>query len=177
MAAVLFAALMTTTALTSCGDNNDEPKKAEFAKAVVKYTVTAETSTLGLFKVSVYGTDADGNGFVETMSGPSYAKTVEIPVSKLPCTVTLSTKASPLEDKASTEIFDFVVNRHLEVLTLNSDNTAVDGKDHENSSIYYDVPVGTSLSEVAKKMNKQEKLVIYIDAKGKVTDQTKDDSL
>ena len=107
MAAVLFAALMTTTMLTSCSKDDDEPKKAEFTKAAVTYTVTSDAATLGLFKVNVYGTDADGNGFVETMSNPSYTKTVEIPVSKLPCTVQLYTVATPLEDKVVTEAFDF----------------------------------------------------------------------
>lgn len=176
MAAVLFAALMTTTILTSCSkdDDNDEPKKAEFTKAAVTYTVTSDAATLGLFKVNVYGTDADGNGFVETMSSPSYTKTVEIPVSKLPCTVQLYTVVTPLEDKVVTEAFDFNVQRKLDVMTLRSDNTVVDDKEHEYGIPYYDNPAGTSLSEFARKRNNDPRLVIYIDANGNVTDQTKE---
>ena len=175
MAAVLFAALMTTTVLTSCSKDDDEPKKAEFTKAVVKYTVTSDAATLGLFKVNVYGTDADGNGFVETMSSPSYTKTVEIPVSKLPCTVELRTVATPLEDKAATEDFNVNIERNLDVMTLRSDNTVVDDKEHTNASWATKVAAGTSLSEFANSyLNKHQKLVIYIDANGKVTDQTKE---
>lgn len=177
MAAVLFAALMTTTMLTSCSkdDDNDAPKKAEFTKAVVKYTVTSDAATLGLFKVNVYGTDADGNGFVETMSKSSYTKTVEIPVSKLPCTVQLYTVATPLEDKVATEAFDFNVQRILDVMTLRSDNTVVNDKEIGNGVPYYDNPGGTSLSEFARKRNNDDpRLVIYIDANGNVTDQTKE---
>ena len=177
MAAVLFAALMTTTMLTSCSkdDDNDAPKKAEFTKAVVKYTVTSDAATLGLFKVNVYGTDADGNGFVETMSKSSYTKTVEIPVSKLPCTVQLYTVATPLEDKVATEAFDFNVQRILDVMTLRSDNTVVNDKEIGNGVPYYDNPAGTSLSEFARKRNNAPRLVIYIDANGNVTDQMKEE--
>ena len=175
MAAVLFAALMTTTVLTSCSSSSDEPEKAEFTKAVVKYTVTSDASTLGLYKVNVYGTDADGNDFVETMSNPSYTKTVEIPVSKLPCTVELRTVATPLEDKAATEDFNVNIERNLDVMTLRSDNTVVDDKEHTNASWATKVAAGTSLSEFANSyLNKHQKLVIYIDANGKVTDQTKE---
>ena len=176
MAAVLFAALMTTTVLTSCSkDDDNEPKKAELTKAIVKYTVTSNSATLGLYKVNVYGTGADGKGFVETMSNPSYTKTVEIPVSKLPCTVQLYTVATPLEDKVVTEAFDFNVQRKLDVMTLRSDNTVVDDKEHEYGIPYYDNPAGTSLSEFARKRNNDDpRLVIYIDANGNVTDQTKE---
>ena len=161
---------------TSCSkdDDNDEPKKAEFTKAAVTYTVTSDAATLGLFKVNVYGTDADGNGFVETMSSPSYTKTVEIPVSKLPCTVQLYTVVTPLEDKVVTEAFDFNVQRKLDVMTLRSDNTVVNDKEHEYGIPYYDNPAGTSLSEFARKRNNDPRLVIYIDANGNVTDQTKE---
>ena len=175
MAAVLFAALVTTTAFTSCSSSDDdEPKTAEFTKAVVKYTVTSDAATLGLFKVNVYGTDADGNGFVETMSNPSYTKTVEIPVSKLPCTVQLYTVATPLEDKVVTEAFDFNVQRKLDVMTMRSDNTVIHNVDCEKGIPYYDNPAGTSLSEFARKRNNEPRLVIYIDANGNVTDQTKE---
>ena len=172
MAAVLFAALMTTTMLTSCSkdDDNDEPKKAEFTKAAVTYTVTSDAATLGLFKVNVYGTDADGNGFVETMSSPSYTKTVEIPVSKLPCTVQLYTVVTPLEDKVVTEAFDFNVQRRLDVMAMRSDNTVIHNVDCEKGIPYYDNPAGTSLSEFAKShLNNHPKLVIYIDANGNVS--------
>ena len=173
MAAVLFAALMTTV-LTSCSKDDDEPKKAEFTKAVVKYTVTSDAATLGLYKVNVYGTDVDGNDFVETMSNPSYTKTVEIPVSKLPCTVQLYTVATPLENKVATEAFDFNVQRKLDVMTLRSDNTVVDDKEHGNGIPSFDNPAGTSLSEFATKRNNDPRLIIYIDANGNVTDQTKE---
>ena len=138
MAAVLFAALMTTTMFTSCSkdDHNDEPKKAEFTKAAVTYTVTSDAATLGLFKVNVYGTDADGNGFVETMSSPSYTKTVEIPVSKLPCTVQLYTVVTPLEDKVVTEAFDFNVQRRLDVMAMRSDKTVIHNVDCEKGIPY-----------------------------------------
>ena len=177
MAAVLFAALMTTTVFTSCSkdDDNDEPKKAEFTKAAVTYTVTSDAATLGLFKVNVYGTDADGNGFVETMSSPSYTKTVEIPVSKLPCTVQLYTVVTPLEDKVVTEAFDFNVQRRLDVTSMRSDNTPINNSEHASGAPYYDNPAGTSLSEFAKKRNNHNKLVVYIDAKGNLTNQTKGD--
>lgn len=177
MAAVLFAALMTTTMLISCSkdDDNDEPKKAEFTKAAVTYTVTSDAATLGLFKVNVYGTDADGNGFVETMSSPSYTKTVEIPVSKLPCTVQLHTVATPLEDKVVTEAFDFNVQRRLDVMTMRSDNTVIHNVDCANGVPYFDIPAGTSLSEYARKRNNHNKLVVYIDANGNLTNQTKGD--
>lgn len=169
MAAVLFAALMTTV-LTSCSKNDDEPKKAEFTKAVVKYTVTSDAATLGLYKVNVYGTDVDGNDFVETMSNPSYTKTVEIPVSKLPCTVELRTVATPLEDKAATEDFDVSIDRNLDVMTLRSDNTVVDDKEVSYNSWATQVAAGTSLSEYAKShLNNHPKLVIYIDANGSVS--------
>ena len=174
MAAVLFAALMTTV-LTSCSKDDDEPKKAEFTKAVVKYTVTSDAATLGLYKVNVYGTDVDGNDFVETMSNPSYTKTVEIPVSKLPCTVQLYTVATPLENKVATEAFDFNVQRKLDVMTLRSDNTVVDDKEHGNGIPSFDNPAGTSLSEFARKRNNDPRLIIYIDANGNVTDQTKEE--
>lgn len=171
MAAVLFAALMTTTVLTSCSsNNNDEPKKPTFTKAVVKYTVTSDAATLGLYKVNVYGTDVDGNDFVETMSNPSYTKTVEIPVSKLPCTVELRTVATPLEDKAATEDFDVNIDRNLDVMTLRSDNTVVDDKEVNYNSWATKVAAGTSLSEFAKShLNNHPKLVIYIDANGNVS--------
>lgn len=176
MAAVLFAALMTTTVFTSCSkdDDNDEPKTAEFTKAAVTYTVTSDAATLGLFKVSVYGTDADGNGFVETMSSPSYTKTVEIPVSKLPCTVQLYTVATPLEDKVVTEAFDFNVQRRLDVMAMRSDNTVIHNVDCANGVPYFDIPAGTSLSEYARKRNNHNKLVVYIDANGNLTNQTKE---
>ena len=147
MAAVLFAALMTTTMLTSCSkdDDNDDPKTAEFTKAAVTYTVTSDAATLGLFKVNVYGTDADGNGFVETMSKSSYTKTVEIPVSKLPCTIEFTTNASPLEDKEATEKFDYEVERNIDIMTVRSDDTVVDGIDRTNTSFEFNVPVGKSL--------------------------------
>ena len=175
MAAVLFAALMTTTVLTSCSkDDDNEPKKAELTKAIVKYTVTSNSATLGLYKVNVYGTGADGKGFVETMSNPSYTKTVEIPVSKLPCTVQLYTVVTPLEDKVVTEAFDFNVQRKLDVMTLRSDNTVVNDKEIGNGVPYYDNPAGTSLSEFARKRNNDPRLVIYIDANGNVTDQPKE---
>ena len=176
MAAVaLICMTMTSVVFTSCGsDDNDEPKKAEFTKAAVTYTVTSDAATLGLFKVNVYGTDADGNGFVETMSSPSYTKTVEIPVSKLPCTVQLYTVATPLENKVATEAFDFNVQRKLDVMTLRSDNTVVDDKEHGNGIPSFDNPVGTSLSEFARKRNNDPRLIIYIDANGNVTDQTKE---
>ena len=176
MAAVLFAALMTTV-LTSCSKDDDEPKKAEFTKAVVKYTVTSDAATLGLFKVNVYGTDADGNDFVETMSNPSYTKTVEIPVSKLPCTIEFTTNASPLEDKEATEKFDYEVERNIDIMTVRSDDTVVDGIDRTNTSFEFNVPVGKSLSELATRMNNHKKYVIYIDANGKITDQTKESLL
>ena len=138
MAAVLFAALMTTV-LTSCSKNDDEPKKAEFTKAVVK-------------------------------SNPSYTKTVEIPVSKLPCTVELRTVATPLEDKAATEDFDVSIDRNLDVMTLRSDNTVVDDKEVSYNSWATQVAAGTSLSEYAKShLNNHPKLVIYIDANGSVS--------
>ena len=176
MAAVLFAALMTTTVLTSCSSSNgDEPKKAEFTKAVVKYTITSNDATIGLFKVNVYGTDADGNGFVETMSSPSYTKTVEIPVSILPCTVEFTTKVSPVEGKEATEKFDFEVKRNIDVMTVRSDNTAIADIDRTNTSSQLDVPAGASLSELAVRMNKHSKLVFFIDVNGKITDQTKSD--
>ena len=176
MAAVLFAALMTTTVLTSCSkDDDNEPKKAELTKAIVKYTVTSNSATLGLYKVNVYGTGADGKGFVETMSNPSYTKTVEIPVSKLPCTVELRTVATPLEDKAATEDFDVDIDRNLDVMTLRSDNTVVDDKEASYSSWATKVAAGTSLSEFANShLNNHPRLVIYIDANGKVTNQTKE---
>ena len=124
MAAVLFAALMTTTVLTSCSSSDsDEPKKPEFTKAVVKYTVNSDDATLGLFKLNVYGTDADGNAVVETMSNPSYSKTVEIPVSKLPCTVEYYIMVTPLEDKVATEDFDVKIERSIDAMSLLSDNT------------------------------------------------------
>ena len=177
MAAVaLICMTMTSVVFTSCGsDGNDEPKKAEFTKAAVTYTVTSDAATLGLFKVNVYGTDADGNGFVETMSNPSYTKTVEIPVSKLPCTVQLYTVATPLENKVATEAFDFNVQRKLDVMTLRSDNTVVDDKEHGNGIPSFDNPAGTSLSEFARKRNNDPRLIIYIDANGNVTDQTKEE--
>ena len=173
MAAVLFAALMTTTVLTSCSSSsdNDEPKKAPFTKAVVKYKVTSNDATLEMFKVNVYGTDVDGTAFIEAMTNPAYTKTVEIPVSKLPCTVEFYTVASPLEDEAST-VFDFKVERNIDVMTVNSDDTVVDDIDHTNTSTELDVPVGESLSELAKRMNKGHKVVIFIDANGKVTEQS-----
>ena len=177
MAAVLFAALMTTTVLSSCSKDDDEPKKAEFTKAVVKYTVTSDAATLGLYKVSVYGTDVDGNDFVETMSNPSYTKTVEIPVSKLPCTIEFTTNASPLEDKEATEKFDYEVERNIDIMTVRSDDTVVDGIDRTNTSFEFNVPVGKSLSELATRMNNHKKYVIYIDANGKITDQTKESLL
>jgi hypothetical protein len=174
MAAVLFAALMTTTVLTSCSsNNNDEPRKPTFTKAVVKYKVTSNDATLGLFKVNVYGTDADGNGFVEAMSNPAYTKTVEIPVSKLPCMVELHTVATPLEDKASTEVFDFEVTRDIDVMTVNNDDTVVAHIGLSNTSTELNVPVGESLSELAKRMNSHQKIVIFIDANGNVTNQSK----
>ena len=176
MAAVLFAALMTTV-LTSCSKDDDEPKKAEFTKAVVKYTVTSDAATLGLYKVNVYGTDVDGNDFVETMSNPSYTKTVEIPVSKLPCTIEFTTNASPLEDKEATEKFDYEVERNIDIMTVRSDDTVVDGIDRTNTSFEFNVPVGKSLSELATRMNNHKKYVIYIDANGKITDQTKESLL
>ena len=171
MAAVLFAALMTTTVLTSCSSSDDdEAVKAKFTKAVVKYTVTSDAATLGLYKVNVYGTDVDGNDFVETMSNPSYTKTVEIPVSKLPCTVELRTVATPLEDKAATENFDVNIERYLDVMTLRSDNTVVDDKEVNYNSWATKVAAGTSLSEFAKShLNNHPKLVIYIDANGNVS--------
>ena len=175
MAAVLFAALMTTTVLSSCSKDDDEPKKAEFTKAVVKYTVTSDAATLGLYKINVYGTDVDGNDFVETMGSPSYTKTVEIPVSKLPCTVVLRTVATPLEDKAATEDFDVDIDRNLDVMTLRSDNTVVDDKEVSYNSWATQVAAGTSLSEFANShLNNHPRLVIYIDANGKVTNQTKE---
>ena len=174
MAAVLFAALVTTTAFTSCSSSDDEPKTAEFTKAVVKYTVTSDAATLGLFKVNVCGTDADGNGFVETMSNPTYTKTVEIPVSKLPCTVELYTRTTPLEDKVVTEAFDFNVQRRLDVTSMRSDNTPINNSEHASGAPYYDNPAGTSLTEFARKRNNDPRLVIYIDANGNVTDQTKE---
>ena len=162
---------------TSCSkdDDNDEPKTAEFTKAVVKYTVTSDAATLGLFKVNVYGTDADGNGFVETMSSPSFTKTVEIPVSKLPCTVKLYTRTTALEDKATTEAFDYNVQRRLDVMSLRSDNTGIHNIDRTSGTPYYNNPAGTSLSEFAKKRNNHNKLVVYIDANGNLTDQTEGD--
>ena len=175
MAAVLFAALMTTTVLTSCSSSNDdvdEPKKAELTKAIVKYTVESNSATLGLFKVKVYGTDADGNGFVETMSNPTYIKTVEIPVSKLPCTVELYTKVSPLEGKTATEKFDFHVKWILDVMTVNSDDTVVDDNVRVNTLGRLNVGAETSLSELAETMNDYTKLVIYVGANGKVTAKT-----
>jgi len=50
MAAVaLICMTMTSVVFTSCGsDDNDEPKKAEFTKAAVTYTVTSDAATLGL---------------------------------------------------------------------------------------------------------------------------------
>ena len=178
MAAVLFAALMTTTVLTSCSkDDDNEPKKAELTKAIVKYTVTSNSATLGLYKVNVYGTGADGKVFVETMSNPSYTKTVEIPVSKLPCTIEFTTNASPLEDKEATEKFDYEVERNIDIMTVRSDDTVVDGIDRTNTSFEFNVPVGKSLSELATRMNNHKKYVIYIDANGKITDQTKESLL
>ena len=174
MAAVaLICMTMTSVVFTSCGsDDNDEPKKAEFTKAAVTYTVTSDAATLGLFKVNVYGTDADGNGFVEAMSNPAYTKTVEIPVSKLPCTVELHTVATPLEDKAFTEVFNFEVTRDIDVMTVNNDDTVVADIELSNTSTELNVPVGESLSELAKRMNKGHKVVIFIDANGKVTEQS-----
>ena len=173
MAAVLFAALMTTTVLTSCSsDSDDEPAKATFTKAVVKYTVKSDDASLGLYKVNVYGTDAEGKDFVETLSNPSYTKTVEIPVSKLPCTVHLYTVISPLENKAATQDFDFYLSRDLNVMTLNNDDTVVGAIERGNTSAVNKIPEGTSLSEFAKTMNGHTKLVFYIDANGKITDQT-----
>ena len=109
------------------------------------------------------------------MSSPSYTKTVEIPVSKLPCTVQLYTVATPLEDKVVTEAFDFNVQRKLDVMTLRSDNTVVDDKEHGNGIPSFDNPAGTSLSEFARKRNNDPRLIIYIDANGNVTDQTKEE--
>ena len=177
MATVLFAALMATTVLTSCGSSDDEPAKAKFTKAVVKYTVTSNDATLGQFKVNVYGTDADGNGFIETMSNPSYTKVVEIPLSKLPCKVELYTRVSPLEDKITTEMFNFKVERTIDVMTLNSDNTVVEDKERTNPSFEDNVPAGTSLSELARSMNYHTKLVISIDVNGIITDQTQESLL
>jgi len=158
---------------TSCSsDDDNEPKKAEFAKAVVKYTVSSDASTLGLFKVDVCGTDADGKSFVETMSNPLYTKTVEIPVSKLPCTVELYTVTTPLEDKIATEDFDYNVQRRLDVMSFRSDNTPMHDIDHENGAPYYDNPAGTSLSEFAKKRNNHQKIVVYIDANGNLVNKT-----
>ena len=112
----------------------------------------------------------DGNDFVETMSNPSYTKTVEIPVSKLPCTVELRTVATPLEDKAATEDFDVSIDRNLDVMTLRSDNTVVDDKEVSYNSWATQVAAGTSLSEYAKShLNNHPKLVIYIDANGSVS--------
>jgi hypothetical protein len=174
MAAVLFAALMTTTVLTSCSSSDDdEAVKAKFTKAVVKYTVTSNDATLALFKVNVCGTGADGNGFTETMSSPSYTKTVEIPVSKLPCTVEFYTVATPLEGKAATEKFDFEVVRNIDVMTLNDDNTGVADIGRTGTSARLNVAAGASLSELADKMNSHIKLEFYIDANGMITDKTK----
>ena len=174
MAAILFAALMTTTTFTSCGDDDDEPKKAELIKAVVKYTVTSDAETLGLFKVNVYGTDAAGTVFEETMSNPSYTKTVEIPVSKLPCTVELYTKSTALEDKAATEDFGVSMESNIDVTTVRSDNTVVDNKEQTDNWWGTKFSAGTSLSEFAETyMNSHTKLVMFIDANGNITDLTK----
>ena len=174
MAAVLFAALMTTTVLTSCSkDDDNEPKKAELTKAIVKYTVTSNSATLGLYKVNVYGTDADGNAFVETMSNPSYSKTVEIPVSKLPCTVEYYIVVTPLEDKVATEDFDVKIERNIDAMSLLSDNT-VSGVVKESFNKYINkIEAGTSLSEFAEILNNYGKVIISIDANGKLTKQTK----
>ena len=174
MAAVLFAALMTTTVLTSCSSSDsDEPKKPEFTKTVVKYTVNSDDATLGLFKLNVYGTDADGNAFVETMSNPSYSKTVEIPVSKLPCTVEYYIVVTPLEDKVATEDFDVKIERNIDAMSLLSDNT-VSGVVKESFNKYINkIEAGTSLSEFAEILNNYGKVIISIDANGKLTKQTK----
>jgi hypothetical protein len=75
-----------------------------------------------------------------------------------------------LEDKVVTEAFDFNVQRKLDVMTLRSDNTVVDDKEHEYGIPYYDNPAGTSLSEFAKShLNNHPKRVIYIDANGHVS--------
>ncbi|MBQ6768253.1 MAG: hypothetical protein IJP46_06225 [Prevotella sp.] len=79
-----------------------------------------------------------------------------------------------MEDKVVTEAFDFNVQRKLDVMTLRSDYTVVDDKDHGNGIPYYDNPAGTSLSEFARKRNNDPRLIIYIDANGNVTDQTKE---
>ena len=105
------------------------------------------------------------------MSNPAYTKTVEIPVSKLPCTVELHTVATPLEDKASTEVFNFEVTRDIDVMTVNNDDTVVADIELSNTSTELNVPVGESLSELAKRMNKGHKVVIFIDANGKITEQ------
>ena len=98
------------------------------------------------------------------MSSPSYTKTVEIPVSKLPCTVQLYTVATPLENKVATEAFDFNVQRKLDVMTLRSDNTVVDDKEHGNGIPSFDNPAGTSLSEALHCLNLQGRGIMTPDS-------------
>ena len=72
---------------------------------------------------------------------------------------------------------NFKVERTIDVMTLNSDNTVVEDKERTNSYFDDNVPAGTSLSELARMMNYHTKFVIFIDVNGIITDQTQESLL
>lgn len=97
----IAAAIAMTTALTACGDDDDEPKTptqpATVASYKAVYTVECSADVYKYFDVEVTYTDSDGSTKTETVTGP-FNKTVTINAASAPSKAVLKAEGTPKTD-------------------------------------------------------------------------------
>ena len=171
MAAILFCGI---TVFTSCSssddDNSSSPSGKSFSSVKIEYSVNAEQSTLNAFIVNVYHTKADANTDPEAMTGTTWTKTVEIPASRVPCTVQFYTIIKPQDNDGKASNLTYSVNKSIKINVVKTDGTSIGSEKNQDSMSPLNVEDGMSLTQFAKETNsKIERWTYYIDENGTIT--------
>ncbi|MBQ4292763.1 MAG: hypothetical protein II752_08565 [Muribaculaceae bacterium] len=170
MAAILTCGLATSV-IASCGSDDDSiTPSAQFNKIVVECSAEATQSTIDVFNVKPYYPDNSGNTTIETMTGTTWTKTIEIPASKTPCSLEYYILVIPKDPNGETSDLTFGKGSKIVVTTFDSRGHIISTKERARSMITEEVQDGINLKTFAKEQNNnEEKITFNIDKSGKVS--------
>ena len=174
MLAAILTCGLATTVFTSCSSSSDDSSTPAATFSTIQVVCTAETtqSSLDALNMKVYYPDNTATTTVESMTGTTWTKTIEIPASKAPCTVECYMTVTPKDAEGKTSNLTFGKGCKMTVSTLDSKGNSISLILSSNPISTTVVEDGIALSEFAKNTNSAErKITISIDKNGNLTEK------
>ena len=174
MLAAILTCGLATTVFTSCSSNNEDGSTptATFSKIQVVCTAETTQSALDVLNMKVYYPDNTATTTVESMTGTTWTKTIEIPASKAPCTIECYMTVTPKDAEGKASNLKFGKSCKMMVSTLDNNGYNISTILGGYSMSTVDVEDGTALSEFAKDANNGEtRTTISIDKNGNLSEK------